>query len=272
METVTEILQDQNKTSQFLQEQDQNKTSQILGQNKTSQKTHQNKTSQKERPATPVARAYSAKQVISKKRKVLEFDGEWRECFGNPESNAVFFIWGQSGNGKTRFILELCKYLTRFDKVDYDSLEEGACHSMAIALKDVKMEEVEGRFRLLDVMPFEDLVKRLAGKKQAGFAVIDSVQYAGFDYDRYKEVKEKLKRKSLIFISHAQGNNPKGSTADSMRYDAGIKIHVMGYVAKIKSRYGGNKPFVIWEEGARKYWGKKYNIVKEGKYWPGEKK
>ena len=29
-------------------------------------------------------------------------------------------------------------------------------------------------------------------------------------------------------------------------------------MAFVRSRYGGNKPFVIWEEGARKYWGEKY--------------
>lgn len=219
-----------------------------------------------------LSRAYSAKQVINKKRKVYEFDGDFKDSFGNPEQNAVWFIWGQSGNGKTRLVLEICKYLTRFDKVDYDSLEEGACQSMAIALRDTQMEEVEGKFRLLDVMPFEDLVRRLAGKKQAGFAVIDSVQYAGFDYDRYKEVKQKLRKKCLIFISHATGNNPKGNTADSIRYDSSIKVHVVGYVAKVVSRYGGNKPFIIWEDGAKKYWGKKFNVVKEGKYWPGQKK
>lgn len=243
-----------------------------MSQNDEKQNVPKNKMSQKNKTSQKSSRAYSAKQVINKKRVVLPFDGAYLESFGNPEKNATWFIWGQSGNGKTRFVLDLCKYLTRFGKVDYDSLEEGACHSMAVALQDTMMEEVEGKFRLLDVMPFEELVTRLAGKKTADFGVIDSVQYAGFDYDRYKEVKEKLKKKSLIFISHATGNNPKGNTADSIRYDAMIKIHVIGYVAKVRSRFGGNKPFIIWEDGAKRYWGKKFNLVKEGKYWPGEKK
>lgn len=218
------------------------------------------------------ARAYSVKQVINKKRKVYEFDGAFKESFGNVEQNAIWFIWGQSGNGKTRFTLQLCKYLTKFDKVDYDSLEEGACESMSLALKETSMEEVEGKFRLLDVMPFEEFVSRLSGKKTAGFGVVDSVQYAGFDYNRYKEVKEVLKKKSLIFISHADGNNPRQATAVSIRYDAGIKIHVVGYVAKVVSRYGGNKPFIIWEDGARQYWGRKFQAVKDGRYWIGQKK
>jgi hypothetical protein len=224
----------------------------------------------KVKPAS--SRAYSVKQVLNKKRQVLEFDGEFLESFGKPEKNAGWFIWGQSGNGKTRFLLQVCKYLTKFGKVDYDSLEEGACESIAKALRETQMEEVDGRFRLLDVMPFNDFVNRLAGKKQADFGVIDSVQYAGFDYDQYKETKERLKRKSLLFISHATGNNPKGTCAEAIRYDVPIKVHVIGYVAKVVSRYGGNKPFIIWEEGAKRYWGKKYLPVKEGRYWPGQKK
>jgi hypothetical protein len=46
----------------------------------------------------------------------------------------------------------------------------------------------------------------------------------------------------------------------------------MGFIAYVESRYGGGKPFLIWEEGAKKYWRKKYKDVIEGKYWPGKKK
>jgi hypothetical protein len=218
------------------------------------------------------SRAYSVKQVITKKRKIYEFDDRFKDSFGNPEKNAIWFVWGQSGNGKTRLVLEICKYLTRFGKVDYNSLEEGHGESFARALRDASMIDVEGKFRLIDVMPFNDFVDRLSGKKTADFGVIDSVQYAGFDYDRYKEVKKLLRKKSLLFISHATGNYPKGSCADSIRYDAGIKIHVIGFVAYVQSRYGGNKPFVIWEEGAKRYWGKRFPHVREGRYWPGQKK
>lgn len=224
------------------------------------------------KPKSTSSRAYSVKQVINKKRVIYDFDGEFLESFGKPEKNAIWFIWGQSGNGKTRFLLQVCKYLTKFGKVDYNSLEEGACESIAKALRETQMEEVEGKFRLLDVMPFNDFINRLSGKKTADFGVIDSVQYSGFNYEQYKEIKKQLKKKSLLFISHATGNNPKGSCADSIRYDASIKVHVIGYVAKVVSRYGGNKPFIIWEEGARRYWGKKFIHVKEGRYWPSQKK
>lgn len=158
------------------------------------------------KPKSTSSRAYSVKQVINKKRVIYDFDGEFLESFGKPEKNAIWFIWGQSGNGKTRFLLQVCKYLTKFGKVDYNSLEEGACESIAKALRETQMEEVEGKFRLLDVMPFNDFINRLSGKKTADFGVIDSVQYSGFNYEQYKEIKKQLKKKisPLHFSCHWQ--------------------------------------------------------------------
>lgn len=143
------------------------------------EQSQEKKTKMESTPTTPIiplkqqakpkmersARAYSVKQVINKKRKVLDFDGTFLESFGRPEQNAIWFIWGGSGNGKTRFTLQLCKYLTKFDKVDYNSLEEGNCESMSLAFQELQMEEVDGKFRLLDVMHFEEFVIRLSGKK-----------------------------------------------------------------------------------------------------------
>jgi len=219
------------------------------------------------------ARALSVSQVINKKRIVYEFTGKFLESFGKPERNAIWIVWGQSGNGKTRFLLELTKYLTQFGNVFYNSFEEGDSESIARALHQTEMMDVEGKFRLVDMEPMDEFVERME-RKWPQFGVVDSVQYSGIDYNYYKRMKERrrIRKKSLLFISHANGNNPDGNTADKIKYDAMIKIHVIGYVAYVRSRFGGNKPFIIWEEGAKKYWGKKYNAVKEGKYWPGQKK
>jgi hypothetical protein len=219
-----------------------------------------------------MARSLSIKQVLNKKRIIYDFDGPFLESFGNPERNAIWCIWGQSANGKTRFLLQLCKYLCRFGLVAYNSLEEGDGESFAKALRETDMHEVEGKFKLIDMEAAPEFFQRLQKKKAAQFAVIDSIQYAGFDYSFYKEMKVRLRKKSLLFISHAQGSMPLGRTADAIRYDASIKVHVIGYVAKVRSRYGGHKPYVIWEDGAKRYWGKKYSSVIAGKYWPGEKK
>jgi len=41
-------------------------------------------------------------------------------------------------------------------------------------------------------------------------------------------------------------------------YDAQIKVFIKGKIAFVKSRYEGKRNYVIWEEGAKAFWGKQY--------------
>ena len=107
-------------------------------------------------------------------------------------------------------------------------------------------------------MNIEELTIYLKRKKSPRFVVVDSVQYWEINIHQYRTLKERFPGKGFIFLSHAAGKNPDGKTADKIRYDAGIKVRVEGGVAFVKSRDGGNKPYVCWEEGAKAYWGKKY--------------
>ena len=52
-----------------------------------------------------------------------------------------------------------------------------------------------------------------------------------------------------------------------------IKILVEGFVAIVKvSRYGSKKNMVIWEDGAKEYWGKEYKKLTGLKYQKAQKK
>lgn len=71
-------------------------------------------------------RAYSPMEIFKMQRPVLEFEGEWQEAFGQPDKTGTWIIWGNSGNGKSSFVMKLAKELCKhFNKVAYDSLEEG---------------------------------------------------------------------------------------------------------------------------------------------------
>lgn len=67
-------------------------------------------------------RALSVSDVMRMKKETYPFEGAWEEAFGCPEKNGVWFVWGNSGNGKTSFMLQLCKALSHFGRVAYDSL------------------------------------------------------------------------------------------------------------------------------------------------------
>lgn len=106
-------------------------------------------------------KALSVTDMMRMKREVYEFEGKWLEAFGQPERNGIWIVWGQSGNGKTSFVLQLCKELTKFGKIAYDSLEEGDSLTMQNALVRVGMADVGNKFMLLNQESITDLSERL---------------------------------------------------------------------------------------------------------------
>ena len=203
-----------------------------------------------------INRAVSLSELVLKSFKILPFDGVWLESFGEPERSGSWLIWGPSGNGKTRFALQLAKYLAQFEKVAYNSLEEGASLSLRKAIIETGLLEVKRRFVVLDKEPIEELEARLMKHKSPNIVFIDSLQYTGFTKMQYKAFVNKFPNKLFIFISHAQGKNPEGRLGLAVRHDANVKLRVEGYkVPAPVSRYGGGKSFTIWPDGAADYWG-----------------
>ena len=174
---------------------------------------------------------------------------------GRPAKSGTWIVWGHSGNGKTSFVMQLAKYLCKFEKVIYDSLEESTGLSVQKSLRRHGMADVARRFIILDREPIEQLSERLRRKKSPGVVIVDSFQYSGLSYVSYKKLKEEHSGKLFIFISHAEGSRREGRAAKKVEYDADIKIFVEGFKASCKSRFMDRPgvPFIIWEEGAIKY-------------------
>lgn len=199
-----------------------------------------------------MARAASLDQVLRTRFKVLPFEGEWKDSIGCPELTGSWIVWGNSGNGKTRFALQLCKYLCQFGRVAYDSLEEGVSVSLVKAIKETSMMDVRRKFVVLDKEPIDQLTERLEKPKSPDIVCVDSLQYTGMSYEQYKALKERFPKKLFIWISHAEGMLPEGRVAKKVRFDSNVKVFVQAYRAEPVSRYGGGKPYIIWEEGYRK--------------------
>lgn len=213
-----------------------------------------------------MARAYSPTEIKKMKKKVLDFEGAWFEAFRKPERVGVWFIWGKSGNGKSSFVMQLCKELTKYGKVLYNSLEEGVCLTMQESIERHGMDdkEIARRFQILDCEPMDELSERLSKHKSADFVVIDSFQYTQMNYLEYLSFRKQHRNKLLIFISHADGSKPSGRSAVSVHYDAGLKIWVEGFRAISKGRSIGDRGyFTIWNDGAAKYWGEEFKNDKQ---------
>jgi hypothetical protein len=202
-------------------------------------------------------RAVSVDQLLRKKFIELPVEGAWKELLGSPERSGSWFIYGLSGHGKTTFNMQLAKYLTRFGKVEYDTLEEGARKSMQEAVKENRMQDCrKGSFKILDKVTIEELRARLSRKRAAKIIFIDSVQYTFIEKRAYKQLLKDFPDVLFIWISHARGKQPLGALAEAIMYDADIKIHVIGFKAYSKSRMSRGvktKPYTIWDEGAKDY-------------------
>lgn len=201
-----------------------------------------------------IRRAVTVKEITQKKFIDIDLSPKFKQLLGEPERSGVWFIWGESFNGKTSFCMQLAKELAKSSRVFYNTLEEGARKSMQRAVISNNMQEVERRFLIGDREDMEDIKIRLRRKKSPDVIIVDSIQYTGMTQKQYKDLKREFPNKLFIFISHADGKNPKGSLANFVKYDADIKIRVEGYKAMCLSRLGGDKePFIIWAQGAASF-------------------
>lgn len=203
---------------------------------------------------TKPRRALSPRELVNKKFELLAFEGRWQRFIGTPGKQGVWLVWGHSGNGKTSLMMQLARYLSRFARVAYNSIEEGVSRSLQLAVIRNDMQSVKN-FVLLS----EDIATlrlRLEKRRSPDIVIVDSFQFANLNKLSYKALKDAFPCKLFIFVSHAEGKNPLGRPAGFVRYDADVKIRVEGYRAFAQSRYGGDgKPLTIWEEGAADYWG-----------------
>ena len=98
------------------------------------------------------------------------------------------------------------------------------------------------------------MMARLYKPRSPNIVFVDSVQFLKLTQEQYDLLLQEFPKKLFIFISHAQGNEPKGETADAIRYNSDVKIQVskFGAFPRENTRFGGNKPYIIWEEGYKK--------------------
>lgn len=188
-------------------------------------------------------------QMAQKKFDLLPFEGPWFESFGKPEKNFSCLIFGHSGQGKTDFCVKLAKYLSQFDKVLYLSAEEGISSTIQEAFNRNCMMEVSGKVILGSKANIGELISYLKQRNSPGFVFIDSSDYMRLTREQFVELTSTFPRKSFIITSWRNGKQPQSQAARDIEYMADIKILVHEYVAHMRSRFGGNAPFMIWQAG-----------------------
>lgn len=225
------------------------------------------------RPKKPIsAKKMGIRQMTQKVyNEVNGMSDDMKASLGDIEDAFDVITWGDSANGKTNFSLEMvvqiCKAL--HCKAMYISWEEGHGKSFRDALlrQDV-YNRIGNSMEIMDGGTFAEIKAMINRRKSAKVWVFDSIQASGITQREYFDLKHSFvlsrKKKIFIVVSWAQGKQPKGATAEAIKFYANIKIRVEKFIAFPAGRYGGNKNFIIWEEGAKKAWGlRAYNKHKQ---------
>jgi len=214
---------------------------------------------------TKQIRAYNPREVSQKKYEVIKWNGQWRESFGRPAMNETWFISGASAQGKSSFVMQLAKKLCEYGKTLYVSAEEGIRQSFQRRLEMFEMNSVGRKLSIIEDPDINLLKERLSKPKSPRFIIIDSFQMANWTYQDAMELIETFNKKSFIFISQEYKSRPMGADAVRLRYAAGVKIRVSGFMALCSGREketAGGGGFVVWDEGAIRY-GNKIAVEKK---------
>lgn len=196
-------------------------------------------------------RAYSPKEIAAKKWTTLSWGEKWSKPFGFPADTASWFISGASASGKSSFVMQLGKELCNYGTVLYLSYEEGVNQSFQRRMGYLKMDEVQGKFRVAVDESYEEVMERLKKPKSPKFIIIDSFQVAPWEYPDAEALMKRFPRKCFIWVSQEKKSQPMGSGALKLRYICDMKLRVVGYKAYCQGRSIGEPGsyFVVWEEG-----------------------
>ncbi|NDC40813.1 MAG: hypothetical protein EBZ77_04555 [Chitinophagia bacterium] len=210
----------------------------------------------------------------------LELADRFAQTLGRLPKTFLIVVFGESGNGKTEFCLQLGKELARQDRtqwVAYETshgpdLQAGVLRNEFLKydiawsnpweIKPKSSQNATSAAAKAAAFPkvkdehtnelFFDLATEILKKKSAKYWVIDSLDATGFSVQQWMWLWKKVgRKKGLILISHAKGKAPKTESGKSMLYYGEIGIRVHKYIAHVeKGRYGGFAPFIVYPEKA----------------------
>lgn len=215
------------------------------------------------KPALKLKKALSIANVQTQSVIRLAFTGVWFEAFKKPQDRGLWFVWGESGSGKSVFLMMLAKMFALLGhKVLYNLLEEETDDSDYIDRMELcQMSEVSG---MVDTVSynFEELDYYLSKKStKCKVVFIDSATYFIKDWDKLKAFLKKYKKLIFVISGHAEGKKPRTEFERSIRFHSKMKIFVNGFLALCQGRTVGPNGgrFIIYQEGYDKLNGANLN-------------
>lgn len=193
-------------------------------------------------------RNYGVNDIEAWKFNDISLSPEWVAHLGDLSEGFRMIIHGKSGHGKSEYVMRLAKELAmNYGKVNHNNVEQGRSKTLQSAFTRNNMKGITpGRWTLAEKSQrlFDEWFKRLSGKNTGRVIILDSLDYMKLTFDQFKQLHEKFKHKSIIIVCW---DDPFDVNAKKIKYMCDIKVKVHNFKAKIVSRFGGNKTYVIWK-------------------------
>lgn len=160
----------------------------------------------------------SARDLAKLRFKTIGYNGRFKDVIGDPAVGFHMMVYGKPFQGKSSFVIELCKDLAALKKgrIAYLALEEGISASMQKKLIDRGAANVDG-LDFLGSMP--------ESFNGYSFIVIDSVSDRSMKRERLRELFLQNPQTSFICIFHA---TKEGTARGGLDYS-----HDMDIILKI---------------------------------------
>ncbi len=196
-------------------------------------------------------RVLTYSNLQNQKIERIPFEGKFFETYRQPQKASVWFIWGNSGSGKSSKTMQLFKELCKYYKGLYNPLEEGTDDADFVERTELfDMHEVQKNF-FIQEYNFDEMMEYMGRRNSPQVYVIDSAMYLFKKKEQYELMMKTYPNKTYIITGHAEGKEPKHPLEKFIRYDANQKIYCEAYLASCQGRCIGQNggQYIVWDEG-----------------------
>ena len=190
-----------------------------------------------------MARAISVKTLLNKKFNTFEFDGIWKEVFGEQERSGIWIIYADEKNYKTFFTLKLSQYLSKFEKVNYISAEEGTGFTFQQNVARVKLDFKNSKIKFYNYLEIDEMKKVLNNRQTGKVTIIDNAT-AYVDDLKSATLRMLIRtypKQLFIIIAHKEKEEPSTAMAKLAKKLSNVYINLSGSVAFVAGRCPGGK-------------------------------
>ncbi|MEP4136713.1 MAG: hypothetical protein ABJL71_18940 [Cyclobacteriaceae bacterium] len=195
-----------------------------------------------------MSRGSGIKEVMGWTFTRAELPEPWLSHLGNvPERQWVMYVDGNDGQGKTDYIMQLSKVLSQtIGKVSLNGVEQGKHPQITESANRHHFEEIQpGKFIYERNLRDWDKYKAKMKRSRPRVMIIDSISMWPLTVKQVQELLEQFPNKIIVLVAyeaHYSQNKP-------IRHLCDVKVRVKDFSAVVRSRFGGKRPFIIWEEG-----------------------